>query len=400
VIEPHPAASGLLDQLDARADEIGRAMAEAILGEVAPMQAVSRNDPSFRARFELFCAQHVRAFVATTRQGRVAGAGDLGFVREVAERRADDAFPLPELMEGLRVGHRVLSRRIAQLGSGWDTPAATVLWTTSRLVDYMDATGTVLADSYRARQKLSAGRTQLARREMLDDILEGRFASRPDAALVAASVGFEPDELYCVVVLVASGDPLQHTQLLASDLARAAISATGLRFVVTRGDEVAGIFRAAHAAEVVSQAMQGYGARSATSQARAGLSTTCRGIAEVARGYWEAVRALRYTSPAEPCIDLRRLGPLRYLEFSADSVARRLAVQCAGPLALPSARRLADTVLAYIECGQNARETADHLGVHLNTVHNRLARIEDLFDHRVDLIELATALRICRAADA
>jgi hypothetical protein len=303
-------------------------------------------------------------------------------------------------MEGLRVGHRVLSRRISQLGSGWDTPAATVLWTTSRLVDYMDATGAVLADSYRARQKLSAGRTQLARREVLDDILEGRFASRPDAALVAASVGFEPDELYCVVVLVAMGDPLQHTQVLASDLAHAAFQAAGLRFVVTRGDEVVGIFRSAQAQEVVAEALQAYAGRSADSQARAGLSTTCRGIAEVARGYWEAVRALRYTSPGEPCMDLRRLGPLRYLEFSADAVARRLALQCAGPLALPAARGLADTVLAYVECGQNAREAADHLGVHLNTVHNRLTRIRDLLDQPVDLIELATAIRICRAAEA
>jgi hypothetical protein len=363
------------------------------------MQAVSRNDPSFRARFDLFCAQHVHAFVSTTRRGRVAGPRDLGFVRDVAERRADDAFPLPELMEGLRVGHRVLSRRISQLGSGWDTPAATVLWTTSRLVDYMDATGTLLADSYRARQKRSAGRTQLARREMLDEILEGRFASRPDAALAAATVGFEPDELYCVAVLVATGDPLQHTQALASDLARAAFSAAGLRFVVTRGDEVVGIFRAAQAEEVVAQAMHAYVARSPGVQARAGLSTTCRGIAEVARGYWEAVRALRYTSPAEPCLDLRRLGPLRYLEFSADSVARRLALQCAGPLALPAARRLADTILAYVQCGQNARQAADHLGVHLNTVHNRLARIHDLLDRPVDLLELATAIRICRAAE-
>ena len=235
---------------------------------------------------------------------------------------------------------------------------------------------------------------------MLDDILEGRFAARPDAALVAASVGFEPDELYCVVVLVATGDPLQHTQVLASDLTRAAFSAAGPRFVVTRGDEVVGIFRAAQAEEVVAHAMQAYAARAGDSRPRAGLSTACRGIAEVARGYWEAVRALRYTTEAEPCIDLRRLGPLRYLEFSADSVARRLAVQCAGPLAVPSASRLADTVLTYVESGLNAREAADHLGVHLNTVHNRLARVRDLLDRpdrATDLIELATAIRICRA---
>ena len=406
MIESQSGVTSLLDRLELGAAEVGRAMANAILKEVAPMQAVSRNDPGFRARFEGFCAQHVRTFVASTRQGRVAGPRDLDFVREVGQRRADDAFPLPELMEGLRVGHRVLSQRIRQLGSGCDTPAAAVLWLTSRLVDYMDATGSVLADSYRARQKLSAGRTQLARREMLDDILEGRFAARPDAALVAASVGFEPDELYCVAVLMATGDPLQPTQVLAADLERAAFAAAGLRFVVARGEEVVGIFRAAQAHAVVAQAMHACAIRSGDSRARAGLSTTCRGIAEVARGYWEAVRALRYTSEAEPCLDLRRLSPLRYLEFSADSVARRLAAQYAGPLAAPSPDRaghLAETVLAYVECGLNARLAADRLGVHLNTVHNRLARVQQLLDldrtdgHLIDLIELATAIRICRA---
>jgi hypothetical protein len=391
----------LLDQLEARAVEIGRAMAEAIVKEVAPMQAASRNDPGFRARFAAFCAQHVRTFATTTRAGRMASPRDLGFVREVGERRADDAFPLPELLEGLRVGHRVLSRRISQLGSGWDTPVAAVLWLTGRLVDYMDATGAVLADSYRAHQKLSAGRTELARRELLDDILEGRFAARPEAALVAAAAGFEPDELYCVAVLIATGDPL-HTQELASSVSRAAFSTAGLRFVVTRGDEVVGIFRAAQAQEVVAQAVQACAARSEGLRARAGLSTICRGIGEVARGYWEAVRALRYTSDAEPCIDLRRLGLLRYLDFSADSVAWRLAAECAGPLLEPSASRLAEAVLAYVACGLNAREAADRLGVHLNTVHNRLARVHDLLARDawrpIDMIELAAAIRICRAA--
>ena len=139
MIQAHTAASALIEQLEACATEVGAAMAAAILKEVEPIRAVSRNDPTFRRRFDAFCEQHVRTFIATTRLGRVAGPDDLGFVRDVGARRADVSFPLSGLMEGLRVGHRVLSRRISQLGSGWDTPAATVLWLTSRLIDYMEA---------------------------------------------------------------------------------------------------------------------------------------------------------------------------------------------------------------------------------------------------------------------
>src|SRR5690242_9914558 len=179
-------------------------MAAAIVGEVAPMRSVVSHDAGFRPRFERFCQQHVHTFLETTRQGRVAGPEDLAFVREVAERRADDAFPLPALMEGLRVGHRVINHRIRQLGSGWNTPAASVLALTTRLLEYMDAVGSELAEAYRTRQTLSLGRIELVRREMLEDLLEGRYASRPDAAIQAASVGFEPDQQYAVAVLVAA----------------------------------------------------------------------------------------------------------------------------------------------------------------------------------------------------
>jgi PucR C-terminal helix-turn-helix domain/GGDEF-like domain len=375
----------LMDALEARQAEIGLAMATAIIREVGPMQAVNNHDPAFRRRFEAFCQQHVATFLVTTRQGRVAGSKDLQFVREVAERRADDAFPLPALMEGLRVGHRVLNQRIRQLGSGWNTPAATVLSLTTRLIEYMDAVGAELGQAYRSRQSLSAGRTELVRREILDDLLEGRYASRPDAALLAASVGFEPDAQYTVAVLTAAERGIQ---TLAAEVSRAVFAATSFRFVVLREDEVVAVLRTIEADATMS--------RVSKNGVRVGISTACRGISEVPRGYWEAVRAIRFASQAEPCVDLSRLGPLRYLEFSADSVARQLALQYLGALR-PGA--VADTLLAYVETGLNARLTAERMGVHLNTVHNRLERAAALLNRPclgpLDCLEAATALRIC-----
>ena len=382
VIDPQAA---LLDALEARHAEIGSAMAVAIIREVEPIRLASTHDREFRARFEMFCVQHVCAFLRSARLGRAATATELAFVREVAERRADDAFPLPALIEGLRVGHRVLNQRIRQLGSGWNTPAGTVLSVTTRLVEYMDAVGAELGEAYRSRQSLSAGRTELVRREMLDDLLEGRYASRPDAALLAASVGFEPDAHYMVAVLVATEGT---NQALAAELARAAFSVTSFRFVVARREEVVSVLREADADAVFN--------RVSRSGMRAGISTVCRGIGEVPRGYWEAVRAIRFASDAEPCIDLSRLGPLRYLEFSADSVARQLAVQYLGAL---RPGPVADTLLMYVDSSLNARLTAERMGVHLNTVHNRLERAAKLLNRPclgpLDYLEAATALRIC-----
>jgi sugar diacid utilization regulator/GAF domain-containing protein len=55
-----------------------------------------------------------------------------------------------------------------------------------------------------------------------------------------------------------------------------------------------------------------------------------------------------------------------------------------GPLLAHDRQRgseLAATLLAYFDCNQNAKTTAQRLGIHVNTVRQRLATIEDLIGH-------------------
>ena len=55
-----------------------------------------------------------------------------------------------------------------------------------------------------------------------------------------------------------------------------------------------------------------------------------------------------------------------------------------GPLLAHDRQRgseLATTLLAYFDCNQNAKTTAQRLGIHVNTVRQRLATIEDLIGH-------------------
>ena len=55
-----------------------------------------------------------------------------------------------------------------------------------------------------------------------------------------------------------------------------------------------------------------------------------------------------------------------------------------GPLMAHDDKRgseLAATLLSYFDCNQNAKSTAQHLGIHVNTVRQRLATIEDLLGH-------------------
>ena len=55
-----------------------------------------------------------------------------------------------------------------------------------------------------------------------------------------------------------------------------------------------------------------------------------------------------------------------------------------GPLLAHDRQRgsdLATTLLVYFDCNQNAKTTAQRLGIHVNTVRQRLATIEDLIGH-------------------
>ena len=60
---------------------------------------------------------------------------------------------------------------------------------------------------------------------------------------------------------------------------------------------------------------------------------------------------------------------------------------------------LADTLLAYLEHAQNARSTADHLQIHVNTLRQRLEVVDDLLKGWRDdgrFLELHVALRLHR----
>jgi sugar diacid utilization regulator len=71
-----------------------------------------------------------------------------------------------------------------------------------------------------------------------------------------------------------------------------------------------------------------------------------------------------------------------------------------GPLLAHDRKRgtdLAATLLNYFDCSQNAKTTAQRLGIHVNTVRQRLATIEDLLGHwgqASRALEIHIALRL------
>jgi hypothetical protein len=114
----------------------------------------------------------------------------------------------------------------------------------------------------------------------------------------------------------------------------------------------------------------------------------------------EAVRAQRVVAaaPAAPPLTLYEDVELVAL-LSADDEAMRAFVQAElGALAVrsPSNERLCQTTLAYLQYDRNATAASRALGVHRNTVTNRLARTERLLGRSVhtERVRLELALML------
>jgi DNA-binding PucR family transcriptional regulator len=89
---------------------------------------------------------------------------------------------------------------------------------------------------------------------------------------------------------------------------------------------------------------------------------------------------------------------LACLMSSEPEAMRRLVTHELGELARrdPNAARLRETARVYLACGANAREAAERLSMHKNTVHYRIARVEELLGRPVTerRLELEVALML------
>jgi sugar diacid utilization regulator len=227
---------------------------------------------------------------------------------------------------------------------------------------------------------------------VLDTLLSGGTPAATEQA------GLDPSAAHAVVVARLEGEGLR---LAADAVARAAGSGA---FVVPRHEEVVAVLRlhVRRGPRELAGALTRAAAdvlRTRRAALRAGVSTLCADLGEVARGYGEAQQALRHTSAERPAVALEEVGLMQFLATGADRTVRRLVPAPARRLA-ESDGALVQTVLAYAEADLNVARTAQRLALHPNTVHYRLRRIEELsgLDPRrfADLMELVTAIRVVR----
>ena len=398
-------ATRALNRLEEMAEDIGRAMAEAIREQVPAVSEVAVIDPGFPARLDRHCRDHVVDFVAAVRSQRPLSETEPAFVREFGTRRPREVFPLAPMLRAMRVGQRVLWEAVLGETSP-DAPGhATAVDLAGRLIDWGDAASLAVERSYIDRRRAVSHGGELARQTFFEDTLSARLYAGDDATGRAAAVGFTADADYVVAAVgVGPGSAPSALEVLRARFEKRLLADGRPPFVVVRGVEVVvvAVQQMSQFSDMVRSIATEVAAKVEV-RVVAGVGGPCRGLAEVPRGFESALLALRHARDVGGVVVLDEVRVFDYLLSSADPTALRLSDQRASALCVEDARRggtLMETFDAYLDSDLNVVHTAEALGLHPNTVRNRLAKIEGLtgLDIRrlADVIELASVLGLTR----
>lgn len=401
----------IVDRMDADLVRITDLMVARIREEIPEYRAIV--DESIIADVRSDCEENVRIIARSWRTGDGPAEEDLGFIRNVATRRASQLVPLDALLHAYRVGHRVLWEWILEVGrgrSGWE---AVVLDLTATILRHIDVVSTALADAYVKETQRLRSDLDRARRDLLEDLVTGRFLGREGAAIRAVEIGLDPRASYLLAVFQAAS--ASETEDDAASLGRIAdvvsqcMEEDGMAaLVVSRHQETVAVRSVADGrfADDARRVVSTLRARGVA--IRAGVSTRCDGLADIPRAYEEAHGALEMARTSGPdVVALTEASLLDYLVARADATARRMVTEGARLLAEADARAggdLVETLGAYVDCGLNIEATARELVVHANTVHYRLRKIASITGRNARdvraVLDLALGVRVLRQHDA
>jgi len=385
--------AAVLERMEADVEAIARRMAAATRAEVAEYAAI--RDPAFAVEVMAHAREHVHGYVRCARTGRPPVGAELDFVRERGAQRARELLALETLLEAYLIGQRTTWEVVVELAGDSAEGLRAAQELTAVTFTYTHAINLALAAAYVRERQAIASQSERGRRDLIDHLLAGGDVDAPRARR-AEALGLRSDGQHVVVVATAGPDAdrlgLVEQALRLDDRANS--------FVVARNDEaiaVVPIYARRGPVEVRAAIERAAAtvARSHGLELRAGISSACDGLPEVARGYAEARRALRHAAPAA-AVALEEVPLVDYLAEHADEGALRLVPAAAATIARDDV--MAATLRAYADCDMNVARAAERLVVHPNTVHYRLRRVAEASgrDPRRfgDLLDLLMAMRL------
>ncbi len=320
--------------------------------------------------------------------------GDLAFVREHAERRAEQKFPLDALLQSYRVLHKTLSTWIRDAALEVADESAqlrrVVAAVTDFVIEYTGIAGQLVTSEYVHHTRRLAEAEADRRGALLNTLLDGYDEADQAAAGLLRRAGYlQQRQSYCVV-LARSVDPREMESTprarRMADAIGEALRPSGVRSLVgIRDNHVVAILSATRRTSGwttprSSVADSAYPAlRPVGPAALIGLSNDAPSTSHIPRAAVEARLALDLASVSNRVARYSEISLRQMLVTQARSGPATPAPAWAEKLTAADRRGvLAATLRAYAECNMNAQKTAQILGIHPNTVYTRMQKIERL----------------------
>ncbi|MFC5287015.1 PucR family transcriptional regulator [Actinokineospora guangxiensis] len=350
-------AKGQLGQLQALADELASVLRD-------KEEFYRRIDESAPAELRKVCEVNLRnAFHAFIEARDV----DLECARKTARAQARLGIPLPAVLRAFRIAGTFSYEAIVEraIPPGTITPEQ-LLPVSNTIWRIIDAYSEAIATAYTEVTADSAHYDEKARSALVDGLLEGRFTRQAEFDEAARGLGLPPSGPF-VVLVSDPGDPGPSTVL---DPAR-----------------WRAVWRSTPEAEVgvvvVARAVDLRGLRQSLDRLAAGV-----GMSPPVSGLNLLPAALRRAHIARRCLAAGEHGvvafadrPLTTLVAGAGTLARELTRDIlADLLTLPAAERdvLLKTLQVWFAEQGSAKDAAERLFVHPNTVRYRIRRIQEL----------------------
>ncbi|MFJ1761175.1 PucR family transcriptional regulator [Amycolatopsis sp. NPDC088138] len=310
----------------------------------------------------------------------------LDAARKTGLVQARQGIPLPAVLRAFRIGGTFVYEALLELAGPEFLNSTRTIEINSYVWKAIDLYSDALTTAY----DQVAAEPSHANVQRLDDLLRGRLAGQPEMEAAARELGLPTAGMFVAVVT-------ERVERDGQDTVEALMRARRWRSAWRPGGE-AGLV-AIDRIEDLRRLREVLGSLPVA----AGLSRPFAGFPDVPDALHRARIARRSLPSATAGVVVFGDSPVTTLVAAAPGMARDVVRSAlSGVLTLPGAERkvLLDTLLAWFTGHGSAKEAADRLFVHPNTVRYRLRRVQDLtkrdLTDPVDIGELYVALESVR----
>jgi hypothetical protein len=394
----------IVAELRDREDELVDRGVAAIRNEIPAYTRI--DDPAFLADVREHVRQHNDALLLSLARQSPLTAEELLFVRPVATRRVG-RIPLGDFMHAFRLYNEVFWEAILETVTD-DESRAAALSVVAIVIRYINVAATYASEAYLEAESLLQAQGERLRRDLLEDLLDGRPPAPGPKLGAAREAGLEPSRPCLVLVAraVRGGADEHGLRSAAASLARARGAAVQ-PLTVVRQDEivVVGPATGVDVADLAASltAIQARLAEQAITLA-IGMSTI-QPLEDLPAAYAEACHAVERLDEAGGVLALPMLRAFEALTMFGHETARRLVspeIRSFVEEDVEGGGLLTTTLLEYVAADLNATVAAESLYVHVNTVRYRLKKIAERtgcdLRRLSEVLDLLIAVQIARNA--